>query len=209
MVVDGSRVRIPPIAMRATVVLGLTAALLVGCGSSSHRLIPVAAAGPLTGDVEAVERAAESGNGNCTATEAAILKTEQDLAALPSTLDPGLRNTLHQGIANLRTRALALCAQPLTQTVTTTTPKTTTPRTTPATTPTTTPTTTTPTTPTTTTPTTPTTTTPGSGGGTPAPETGKAAPGAGSEQGGGTGVGESGGGATPGSGSPGAQEGGK
>ncbi len=34
MVVDGSRVRIPSIAMRATVVLGLTAAL-AGCGSSS------------------------------------------------------------------------------------------------------------------------------------------------------------------------------
>jgi hypothetical protein len=107
--------------------LGLTAALLVSCGSSSDKLIPVASAGPLQSDFETVAQDAEAGNGNCAATESAILKTEQDFDGLPAALDSGLRETLRQGIENLRARALALCVQPLVQTTpTTTTAKTTT-----------------------------------------------------------------------------------
>jgi hypothetical protein len=142
---------------------GLAAALLVACGSSGKGLIPASAAGPLKSDFEEVEQAAESANGDCAATEAALLKTERDFSALPASVDSGLRNNLRQGIANLRVRAREVCVQPGTQTTTTntstttSTPTTTTPTTT-------TPTSTTPTTPTTTTP-----TTPGSGGGTPAP----------------------------------------
>ena len=143
--------------------LGVAAALLVACGATSNELIPLANAGPLTSDVEAIEQAAKSGDGDCLATETAIAKAEHDYAGLPSTLDAGLRNTLHQGIANLRTRALALCAQPLESTSTTKTspilPKTTiTTTTTPA--------QTTPI-PTTTTPTVTTPVTPGPGGGRP------------------------------------------
>lgn len=142
--------------------LGALAAVLISCSSSGKGLIPVADAGPLQSDFEAVVSAAENGDGSCTSTESALLKTDQDYAALPSSIDNGLRNTLHQGIENLRTRALALCAQPLPQaTVTTTTPKTTST------------TTSTPTeTETTTTPSTPAPETPepsGPGGGTPAP----------------------------------------
>lgn len=147
--------------------LGVAAALLVACGGSSAGLIPVANAGPLQSDFEAVAQAAQTGNGNCTETEAALARTEQDFSALPASVDTGLRNTLHQGIANLRVRATALCAQPLAQTNTTPTVKLPiTPRTTPTTTD------TAPTTSTTTPPpvTTPTTTTPsGPGGGTVAP----------------------------------------
>ncbi len=107
--------------------LGLAAALLVSCGSSSDKLIPVASSGPLQSDFETVAQDAEAGNGNCAVTERAILKTEQDFDALPAALDGGLRETLRQGIQNLRARALALCAQPLVQTTPTTTiPKTTT-----------------------------------------------------------------------------------
>ncbi len=196
--------RTPMLRLLCALALVLTSAALAACGSSSSKLIPLANAGPLTSDVEAIEQAAKSGDGNCSATELAIAKAEQDYAALPASVDAGLRNTLHLGLANLRTRALALCAQPLAATtVTTTAPKTATPR--PTATPTTT--TTTPTTPTptttTTTPTIPTTpASPGAGGGTAAPEGGKAAPGAGSEPGG-TGVGESGGGAAPGGGASG------
>jgi hypothetical protein len=143
--------------------LGVLAAVLISCSSSGKGLIPVADAGPLQSDFEAVVSAAENGDGSCTSTESALLKTDQDFAALPSGVDNGLHNTLRQGIENLRTRALALCAQPLPQaTVTTTTPKTTTSTTT-----------STPTeTETTTTPSTPAPETPepsGPGGGTPAP----------------------------------------
>lgn len=181
--------------------LGVAAALLVACGSSGKGLIPTANAGPLQSDFEAVAQAAQSGEGSCTATEAAIAKTETDFAALPSTVDQGLHKTLSLGIANLRRRALVLCAQPLPQaTSTTSAPTTTTSTQTTPTTTTHTETTTTPTTPTTTTPT---ATTPG--GGTPAPGS-ESQPGASSGPGGGTGIGgESGAG---GAGAP-AQENGK
>jgi hypothetical protein len=181
----------PTLRVLLACLLGVVAALLVSCGSnSSAGLIPAGNAGPLQSDFEAVAQAAQTGDGSCSATEAAILKTEQDFGALPASIDSGLRNTLHQGIANLRSRALVLCAQPLAQaTSTNTSPKTTT-TTTPTTTPTVTQTTTTPTTPTT-----PPPTTPGPGGGTPAPGAGETPPGAGNGQGGGTGAGESGAGA--------------
>jgi hypothetical protein len=191
--------------------VGVSAALLVACGGSGKGLIPSANAGPLQSDFEAVAQAAQSGEGNCTATEAAIEKTETDFADLPSTVDAGLHKTLSVGISNLRRRALALCAQPLPQATSTT--KTSTPTTTTST-------TTIPTTPThteTTTPTTPTATTPTAttpGGGTPAPGS-ESTPGASSGPGGGTGIGgESGSGAggAGGSGTPGAgagQESGK
>jgi hypothetical protein len=180
--------------------LGAAAALIVACGGSGGKLIPVANAGPLQNDFEAIVQDAQTGDGDCSDTEAAILRTEQDFAALPGTVDAGLRGTLRQGIENLRSRALAMCAQPLAQTdTTTTTPKTTTTQTT--TTPATTTPTSTSTTPTTTTPTT-TTTTPGAGGGTAAPEPGETP-----ATGGGTGVGENSGGASPGGGA--SPEGGK
>ena len=157
--------------------LGVLAASLVACGSSGKGLIPTGDAGPLQSDFEAVVQAAENGDGNCSATESALLRTEQDFARLPSNVDSGLRDTLHRGIENLRSRSLALCAQPLPQsTVTTTTPKTTT-----STTSTTPPPSETETTPTQTTPTQ--TTPPGPGGGTQAP--GEEGPKAGEAEGGG------------------------
>jgi cell division septation protein DedD len=163
--------------------LGVVVALaLVACGGSGKGLIPIADAGPLQSDFEAIAQAAQTGGGDCTATTEAINKTEQDFAALPATIDPGLHRRLREGISNLRERALALCAQPLAQTATTTTPRTTSTATT---------TTTTPTTPaatqTTTTPTTPATpsrpTPPDNGGGTVAPGEGeRSAEGRGDEQ---------------------------
>jgi hypothetical protein len=162
--------------------LGAAAALLISCGSSGKGLIPLADAGPLKGDFQAVQRAAEHGNGNCAETERAILKTENDYRALPGTLDGGLHKRLQEGIENLRVLASSLCAQPLQQaTVTGSSPRTT-PTTSTTTTPTTTQTTPTQTTPTQTT-TTPTTTE--RGGGTPAPGGGTGEP-PGEAQGGGT-----------------------
>jgi hypothetical protein len=163
--------------------LGVAAALLIAaCGSSSGKLIPLADAGPLQSDFEAIAQAAETGNGDCSATEAAISTTEQDFNELPTTVDAGLRQTLRQGIDNLRSHALALCAQPLAQaTVTSTTAKTT-PSTTTSTSATTPATTETTTTPPITAPTN--TTAPGSGGGTQAPGVGEETP----APGGGTGA---------------------
>ena len=154
--------------------LGAAAAVLVACGSSGNGLIPSAQAGPLQSDIEAVERAAEEGNGNCTATEAALLKTDQDYAALPLSVNSTLRGKLRLGIENLHKVAREACAQPLGGTTTVTAPKTAT---------------------TTTTPTTPTpppsheTEEPehGTGGGTPAPGGEEGPGGAGAEEGNGAG----------------------
>jgi hypothetical protein len=153
--------------------LGAGAAFLVACGASSGGvLIPASEAGPLRADIEAVEQAAASGDGNCATTEKALLKTAQDYAALPSSVDTELRNRLHLGIENLHKVATEACEEPIaktTSTTTTTPPKTTTTTTTP-------PTTTTapPTTPTVTTPpATEGTEEPGAGGGTPGPGEGQ------------------------------------
>ncbi len=172
--------------------LGVGAAVLVACGSSGKGLIPTANAGPLQSDFQAVVRAAQEGNGNCSATETQIRKTEADLHRLPASVDGGLRGRLEEGVENLATRARVLCSQPLTQTATTaTTPTTTTPP----------PAATTPTTPPT--PTTPSTETPSEEeGGTQAPseeahneEEGEAAHGNGNGLGHGNGNGNGNGGA--------------
>jgi hypothetical protein len=165
--------------------LGVVATLLVACGSSGKGLIPRANAGPLQSDFEAVAQAAQSGEGSCTTTKAAIAKTEQDFAALPAPVDPGLRKTLSQGISNLRRRALKLCEQPLPQATSSISTPTTTTQTQSTTT---TPTTTQPTTATTTSP-----TIPSQEGGTRGPSENEVSPGAAnSGQGGGTSAGESG-----------------
>jgi len=118
--------RAPLLRISLSATLGVLAALLVACSGSGKGLIPTGDAGPLQGDFEAVAQAAENGDGDCGSTESALLKTEQDFAALPSSLDTGLHNTLRQGIENLRKRALALCTQPLPQaTQATTAPQTT------------------------------------------------------------------------------------
>ncbi len=180
--------RSPLLRVPLAALLGVLAALLVSCSGSGGSLIPTGDAGPLKGDFRAVAQAAENGDGSCSATESALLKTEQDFAALPSSIDAGLHDRLRSGIENLRTRALALCAQPLPQsTSSTSAPRTTTGTTSTATTPTVTQTTTTQSTPTT--PPAPS----GPGGGTPAPG-GEGTPGAGGESGGGgAGAGEAGG----------------
>jgi hypothetical protein len=189
-----------------TALLGVAAAVLVcSCGSSGKGLIPEANAGPLQSDFEAVSQAAQTGDGDCTATTAAINKTEQDFASLPATVDSALRDRLSQGISNLRERALALCAQPLVQTATTGTSRTTTPpvktqttSTTPSPAPTTTSTQTAPA-PTATTPASPPTPPVNNGGGAAAPSESGAS--------GGTGVGEAGAGGQGGQGGPGSQGG--
>jgi hypothetical protein len=118
--------------------LGVAVALLVACGGSGSTLIPSANAGPLRGDFETVGQAAEDADGDCTATEAALLRTEEDFGSLPATIDSELDSRLRQGISNLRKQALELCRQPLTKTTettltttTSTTPTTTTTETTP------------------------------------------------------------------------------
>jgi len=157
-------------------------ALLSACGGSGKGLIPTGDAGPLQSDFQAVARAAEEGDGSCATTEAAIEKTESDFNSLPLVVDAGLRRRLSEGIANLRARSLALCAQPLAQATTaTSTPTETTTQSTPTQTqtPTQTGTTSTP-------------ETPGPGGGTEGPTEESQPPAGGEAEGGEAGAGEGG-----------------
>jgi len=114
-----------PLRLLCAGLLGVSCAALVACGSSGKGLIPAASAGPLQSDFEAVAQAAEQGNGDCTATQEAIAKTEADFQTLPASVDSGLRERLRGGIANLSSRARALCAQPLPGATTATVPTTT------------------------------------------------------------------------------------
>jgi hypothetical protein len=114
-----------PLRLLCAGLLGISCAVLVACGSSGKGLIPAASAGPLQSDFEAVAQAAEQGNGDCTATQEAIAKTEADFQTLPAGVDSGLRERLRGGIANLSSRARALCAQPLAGATTATVPTTT------------------------------------------------------------------------------------
>jgi len=111
--------RAAPIALLP--MLGLAAALLTACSSVNPGMIPAANAGPLQADFETVAQDAQTGNGSCGETATAIRKTEQDFSELPSTLAANLRSALSSGIANLSSRALVLCAKPLTQSTTTST----------------------------------------------------------------------------------------
>jgi hypothetical protein len=116
----GRRPRRPP---RLTLAgcLAVVALVLVGCGGTGKGLIPSSLSEPLRADVDAVEQAAETGAGSCHDTESALLKLDQDFAALPASVNSGLRDSLRVGIANLRTRALAICAQPVQKTTSTNT----------------------------------------------------------------------------------------
>lgn len=107
-----------PLRLLCAGLLGVLAAVLVSCGSSGAGLIPAQNADPLLSDFQAVERAAREGNGDCTATETAILTTERDYQRLP-VIDAGLRGRLHEGIAKLHELALEMCAQLHPQTTTT------------------------------------------------------------------------------------------
>jgi hypothetical protein len=104
----------------AAVLAALAAGVLLSaCGSSTTGLIPAENAGPLKSDFEAVAKAALAGDGNCGETDEALARTEQDFAALPSSINAGLHRTLQEGIANLSARARQACAQPLASTTTT------------------------------------------------------------------------------------------
>jgi hypothetical protein len=98
------------------VTLGAAAALLVACGSSGKGLIPVASSEPLQSDFQEVAQAAAAGSGDCTATEKALEKLQQDYGKLPPSVDAGLRARLREGIETLHAQALSQCSQASTNT---------------------------------------------------------------------------------------------
>lgn len=182
-----------PLPYVCALVLGVVAALAVGCGSRAN-LIPAGNAGDIKAKIALVQQAVAAGE--CGGAAKAVSQARSAVQNLPSGVDPRLQTRLLSGLDRLSTQSGKECAQqPSTTTqetvpttATTAPPETTSTDTTPTQTDTT-PTDTTPTTPTTptttdpnggggasptpgTTTTTPTTTTPAPGGGAPAPGTG-------------------------------------
>jgi hypothetical protein len=145
-------------------VLGVSAAVLMACGSSASdrkKLIPPRSADRLKTALSDVQSAV--GDGNCDSAQRAIARARDVLVNLPSAVDDRLVARLRDGIDDLQKIAPGECQQNQTTstetTTETTTPDTTSTPTTATTDTTTTPTTSTSTTTTTTTPTTSTSTT--------------------------------------------------
>ncbi len=98
--------------------VALLAALLAGCGSSSKGLIPTANAGLLQQDFANVEQFVASGD--CAHALGWIHQANIHLAALPPTVNAGLKAQLQAGIADLTVSAARECAQNATATTSTT-----------------------------------------------------------------------------------------
>jgi hypothetical protein len=152
-------------------VLGIAAAVAVGCGGGNDHLIPTDDASRLKDRIAAVQDAIDAGD--CARAEAAVNQAVVTARLLPPAVDRRLRARINQGMRALRDRVPTACRAAQTETVTVPTVTETTPTTTATTPTTTTPTTTTPTT---TTPTTPTTTTPSDTVTTPSDSGGTGAP---------------------------------
>ncbi len=103
-------------AVASAIVLGATA--LAGCGGSSKGLIPTANAGTLQNDFANVEQFVSSGD--CAKALGWIHQAQLHLAALPSSVNAGLRAQLALGIQDLATSAVSECAQNVTTSTTTT-----------------------------------------------------------------------------------------
>jgi hypothetical protein len=114
--------RIGPLRLGLASVLGVGAALLVACGSGTSALIPAGSAGPLQSDFDAVQSSVAAGD--CPDTKTEVQKTQDDLAALPGTVNPQLLQTLTTGVQTLAARATTECRQNATTPTTTTGPTT-------------------------------------------------------------------------------------
>ena len=87
---------LPPL---AALVLGAATALLVACGGSDGR-IPASNASSLTSALNQIS--SDFRAGRCAAAQRAVIKAQNDVLALPDTVDARLRQRLQSGIQNLR-----------------------------------------------------------------------------------------------------------
>ena len=101
---------LPPL---AALLLGAATALLVACGGSDGR-IPAGDASSLTSALNQIS--SEFRAGQCVAAQRAVAKAQNDVLALPDTVDSRLRQRLQSGIENLASKVPATCNQAQTQT---------------------------------------------------------------------------------------------
>jgi hypothetical protein len=103
---------LPPL---AALVLGAATALLVACGGGDGR-IPARDASSLTSALNQIS--SDYRAGHCEAAQRAVAKAQNELLALPDTVDARLRERLQSGIRHLAERVPATCDQTQTQTQT-------------------------------------------------------------------------------------------
>ena len=101
---------LPPL---AALLLGAATALLVACGGGDGR-IPAGDASSLTSALNQIS--SDYRSGRCAAAQRAVAKAQNDVLALPDTVDARLRQRLQSGIQNLATKVPATCNQAQTQT---------------------------------------------------------------------------------------------
>jgi hypothetical protein len=100
---------LPPL---AALLLGAATALLVACGGSDGR-IPAGDASSLTSALNQIS--SDYRAGQCEAAQRAVAKAQNDVLALPDSVDARLRQRLQSGIQNLATKVPATCSQTQTQ----------------------------------------------------------------------------------------------
>lgn len=93
--------------------LGVAAALAIGCGDRSN-LVPDDAASELNGQLAAVKAAVDAGD--CPAAKAAVDRASARYQALPASVDDRLKRRIGEGIRALRRTAPEDCLAAQTQT---------------------------------------------------------------------------------------------
>jgi len=101
----------------ATATIGAVA-LLTGCGGSSKGLLPTTDAGSLQNDFANIEQFVSVGN--CAKALGWVASAQRHLAALPSSVDAGLRAQLQVGVVDLAAAARRECAANATASTSTT-----------------------------------------------------------------------------------------
>ena len=96
----------------AALILGASTALLVACGGDGR--IPASNASSLTSALNQIS--SDYRAGRCSAAQRAVIKAQNDVVALPDSVDASLRQRLQSGIQNLAKQVPARCSQTQTQT---------------------------------------------------------------------------------------------
>ena len=98
----------------AALILGASTALLVACGGDGR--IPASNASSLTSALNQIS--SDYRAGRCSAAQRAVIKAQNEVVALPDSVDASLRQRLQSGIQNLAKQVPARCSQAQTQTQT-------------------------------------------------------------------------------------------
>lgn len=107
--------RMPLPAVLAALVLGALCAVAVACGGGTSQLLSERRADRLTGDIDRVGQAVDAGD--CEATAVRLEELQAELADLPASVSPRLRERLTEGVARLAQQATEECQGERTETL--------------------------------------------------------------------------------------------